>query len=320
MPGSSEAQHPSITFLVFAHRNARQVGRLVRRLRGDLPGCEVVVRQDHRSLDARPELPFDLGRVHLRDDGAPTDWGDWSIVTTVMDTLAWSLAHLDSDWIICLSGQDYPIGHLRGLEAMLGSSSLDGFLSCWPVEDFPFWNPLEKIHRYHHRFYVIPDPVVVQRQVLRAIRVGNWLMRSPDHFLFQGFPRGLPARVGVRCRTTPFTTGHRCLVGRQWWALRRPTAEWLLSEYRRDRRLTNHFRRTLVPDESYFHTVLGNRTDLRLGDDLHHQDWERDERPHTFRAEDLAVITASGKFFVRKVDIDVDPALLDLLDALADAS
>lgn len=319
MPGSSEAPRPSISFLVFAHRNPKQVGRLAGRIRSDLPDCDVVVRQDRRTLDSADDLPFDLGRVHLRDDGAPTDWGDWSIVTTVMDTLAWSLERLTADWIVCLSGQDYPIVHLGLLEEMLGSSALDGYVSCSPVEDFPFWTPLEKAHRYHHRFSVLPDAVFVHRQVLRAIRVGNWLMRSPDYFLFQGFPRGLPARVGVRRRATPFTADFRCLVGRQWWTLRRATAEWLLEEYRRDRRLREYYRRTLVPDESYFHTVLGNRPDLRLGHDLHHQNWERAERPHTFRAEDFAEVVGSGKFFVRKVDMDVDPTLLDLLDDHAGA-
>lgn len=296
------------------------MGRLAARLRADLPNCDVVVRQDRRTLDASTDLPFELGRVHLRDDGAPTDWGDWSIVTTVMDTLAWTLEHLRADWIVCLSGQDYPIAHLGRLEEMLRRSDLDGYVSCWPVEDFPYWTPLEKRHRYHHRFYVIPDPLIVQRQVLRAIRVGNWLMRSPDHFLFQGFPRGLPPRIGIRRRTTPFTTAYRCLVGRQWWTLRRATAASLLEEYRRDRRLRDYYRRTLVPDESYFHTVLGNRPDLRFGSDLHYQNWERAERPYTFRREDLPEIVESGKVFVRKVDIDVDPALLDILDDRARTS
>ena len=270
-------------------------------------------------------LTSDLRAVHLRDDGHRTDWGDWSIVETVMETLAWSLAHLASDWYVCLSGQDYPIGHLGRLRATLSASDCDGYLSCWPVEDYPFWNPSEKIHRYYHRYYVIPNhlgPVslrapIVQRQVLRAIRLGNWFVRSPDHFLFQGFPRGLPARVGVRCRQTPFSSDYRCLVGCQWWALRRPAAELLLDAYRRDRRVRGHFRRTLVPDEAYFHTVLGNRTDIRLGPDLHHQDWTREEQPHTFRSADLDEILRSGKFFVRKVDRDVDARLLDLLDRQA---
>ena len=322
MPGSTRTQHPSITFLVFAHRNGDQVARLLRRLRADLPDAAIVLRPDSRTLDMSAVLASDPGQVHLHDDGKRTDWGDWSIVETVMDTLAWSLAHLDSEWTVCLSGQDYPVGHLGRLQAMLGASDLDGYLSCWPVEDYPYWNPFEKIHRYHHRYYVIPNHIgplslrapIVQRQVLRAIRVGNWVARSPDHFLFQGFPRGLPARVGVRRLRTPFTDEYRCLVGRQWWALRRPTAELLLDRYRHDRRVRDHFRRTLVPDESYFHTVLGNRSDVHLGDDLHHQDWTREERPHTFRSAELEEIVQSGKYFVRKVDTDVDARLLDLLD------
>ena len=312
---------PSIAFLVLAHRNGPQVARLVRRLRTDVPDSSVVVRQDHRTLDVSNLLPYDLGHVYLRDDGGPSEWGDWSLVETAMEALTWINTRLPYDWVVCLSGQDYPTQHLSQLQELLATTDADGFLDCQPLD-----RPLDiKWLRYHYRWCQLPHPggrlsvrYWLDPKLWQLVTAANSLVGEPAPFALWGYPRGLPTRFGVRRRHTPFSVQYPCWTGSAWWTLRRSTAEYLVHEYRTNPFLTKYYRRCVLPEESYFHTVLRNRPGVRLGHDLHYVEWNREEsQPYVFGSEDLDDIVRSGKPFVRKVDSSVDVDLLDLLDQRA---
>jgi hypothetical protein len=81
-----------------------------------------------------------------------------------------------------------------------------------------------------------------------------------------------------------------------------------------------YFRRTLIPDEGFFTSLLANDRELRLCNDVRRFiKW-----PAAVGAASVAVITKdevgaaiqSGAPFALKLDIRVDPEALDIIDSL----
>ena len=75
-------------------------------------------------------------------------------------------------------------------------------------------------------------------------------------------------------------------------------------------------------DEAFFNSILANATALRIEVDdnlrylrLDDADWAH---PTTLTSDDATRVLGSGKHFARKLDLDVDERLFDLIDASVD--
>jgi hypothetical protein len=78
-----------------------------------------------------------------------------------------------------------------------------------------------------------------------------------------------------------------------------------------------HYRSTVIPDESFFQSVLAANPELELCDrNLQYDRWPTGAEPHpsVLRGEDFDRLVASGAHFARKFDLDVDAGILDRLD------
>jgi hypothetical protein len=77
-----------------------------------------------------------------------------------------------------------------------------------------------------------------------------------------------------------------------------------------------HYRRTVLPTESFPHTVLHAEPSLRLSSDTRRfTSWpSRSAHPALLRVADLDRILSSGADFARKFDPTIDPIVMDELD------
>jgi hypothetical protein len=119
--------------------------------------------------------------------------------------------------------------------------------------------------------------------------------------------------LGRRC-ATPFSPAAPCRRGSDWVTLSRRAVEVVAGA---GPEWVRHYRRTLVPTESFPHTLLHAAPGLRLsGDTRRFSAWEpHAHRPATLGLADLDRIRASGADFARKFDVTADAAVLDALDA-----
>ncbi|HEY7946227.1 MAG TPA: beta-1,6-N-acetylglucosaminyltransferase, partial [Acidimicrobiales bacterium] len=123
-------------------------------------------------------------------------------------------------------------------------------------------------------------------------------------------------RLGT-VRRTPFVDGWRCYKGSQWMALSRPAVRSVLEVMERRPELARYYATTLVPDESFFQTILRNQADLRGCDArLSFTRWSGSgaAHPKVLRSADVDAALASGCAFARKFDADIDDGALDALD------
>lgn len=101
-----------LTYVAMSYRDFEIVQRLAERIREVSPSANVVVRHDvrHGDLD-RSTL---AGAVY-RPSAARLLWGHWSMVEAQVAEMRWVRERLDPDWLVFISGQDFPVGQLAVL-------------------------------------------------------------------------------------------------------------------------------------------------------------------------------------------------------------
>jgi hypothetical protein len=284
--GSSAAV--TVAYLVISHRNPAQVRRLVGAL-GE-GGGEVFVRHDER----RSRLDADLPARRIEDD-IEVEWGQSSHLEMLLNALARVREESDPDWLVVVSGQDYPLRPLAEIEARLERASDDAYLgNPWRLDDSQ--GEFFRRYAYWHT------------------RVPAFTPRPPRRLEGLVYRRDLPTSqrpmLGIRRRPgIPFA----CWVSSDWPILNRRALEAVL---RPRPRLMRHYRRCFAASESYFATILENEPGLELsGDDRRFVRFAAGApSPDLLTSADLGALLASGAHFARKFDSEVDAEVLDSLD------
>jgi hypothetical protein len=291
-----------LAYLVVSHRNPRQVLRLVGALT-EGPAAHVFVRHDQRqSRLAAADVEQAGGR--LIDDGLPVEWGAWSQLHMLLASLERVAGELDPDWLMLLSGQDYPLRPLAQIEQRLASTGHDAYLrDSWQLQTHGLPPPPADEFFLRYAYFHLPAPAL------------RWFPRRLRRAVYY---RDRPRRLGIRLPRLPFGEDLRCWVSSDWPTLDRRALQSVLTTKREERRLMRHYRRTVAPAESFFATALMNDPALRVADD--------DRRfvrfrpgapsPDVLTSTDLAELQSSGADFARKFDTGVDARVLDLLDEL----
>lgn len=301
----------SCCYLVQSHCDPDQVLRLVGTIKRSSPGAQVLVVHDGRTvvLDPRPFRELPDVEVIVRYDRV--ERGEWSVLSPLLSGLRELMENprWTFDWLVYLSGQDYPVRPLADLEAELASTSYHGFLSWWDVHGKAIpWKPRQGQSRYYAQYRRFPEGT---RGLWRAVRFLGKVSPLRFHFTYGPF-------VGWQPRHTPFESPVRCYGGWQWWTLSRPCVEHLWQAISSEDPLVQWFRRTVAPCEAMVQTVLVNSGKFELcPDNRRYVDFgeSRDGRPRTLERDDLPRIAAGRFDFARKFEMARDPGLLDLIDA-----
>lgn len=310
-----------VAYLVCSHTNPGQVTRLVTLLSDGERGSQVVVHHDEPGRHLDRDALKHLTGVHFLDSRGDIEWGSFSLVEVVLRGMRWVLDNLDFDWLVLLSGQDYPIQSLPAIEDFLGSTPFDGFISGSEIETLKPRSAREALRRYYYRYYRVPAPRRIVENRLRRRATGKSTGGDGSKNLFpvavKAVPDGTALYLGFRRLHTPFTSGFRCYRGGFWFSLSTKcvaAVDRFVSEHPA---YVRHYRRTRIPDESFVNTILLNDATLDLSsNDYRFVRFPTEGGPHpdTLTIRDLEPLLASGKHFARKFDVTVDSAVLDAID------
>ncbi|HEY5025191.1 MAG TPA: beta-1,6-N-acetylglucosaminyltransferase [Acidimicrobiales bacterium] len=314
-----------VAYLITSYRPPRQLLRLLDTLRRAQPESPIVVHHDRFRSSWDPGLVASVGGVDVLTSERPVSWGDFSIVDVTWKSLSWMVGHLDFDWVVLLSEQDYPIAPLDTLEATLAASGVDAFVEAKVVdriEDADLRMDCDR--RYNYRYAPLPRPGLMARLPPRARRpiadAANYtnfvLYKLQRKVTVYRYPDPLPMRLGIRPKHSPFSDSFPCWYGSQWMALSRHAAE-AVDRFTSDHSdYVRHYSRTVIPDESATATIVCNDPNLRVRDQhLHYVRFSvNDGHPDVFGLDDVDELVTTGRFFARKFDVDVDSGVLDALD------
>jgi hypothetical protein len=311
-----------VCYLILSHREPAQVARLVRVLVEGSPDCQVVVHHDQASSRLeRAALPPDE-RVSLVAFRRGIGWGGWEIVDVLLRCLEWTRARLEFDWLVVISGQDYPALAPAKIDDFLARAPVDAYVHAGLVSPRPAigWRPSTEgwtTRRYHYRYRTLPWVRASPRGKLgRAFRTGALRLTAIQPWLAVAPYPDDTVHLGVRRRRTPFDANRPCLKGSQWFTASRKAVDRLIAGGARDDALVDHYRGCVLPDESFVQTVLHNDSSLRVcNDDLRFTRWQPgSSHPDVLGVRDVDAVLASGMLFARKFDMGLEPSALDEID------
>jgi hypothetical protein len=199
---------------------------------------------------------------------------------------------LPFDYVILLTGQDYPIKTNQHIEEFFSRNEGRSFMEHFPLpSDGWAGGGMDRIESWH-------------------VRLGGTHLRIP------GAARGTLRRL---------PPGLRPFGGSSYWCLSRECIEYVETFLSRTPSYTRFFKYVNVPDEHFFHTILLNSPlkDTIVNDDLHYLEWRDPDvagGPAVLGKNDYDKIMSAGDLFARKFDMTTDSELLDMIDAaIADA-
>lgn len=300
-----------ILYLIASHSNPDQVVRLVKKLKTGNPESQVLIHHDQSKSSLSPTSFEQINNVHILEDYVPVGWGDFSMVEMELRCINWLIDNsVTFDWLIFLSGQDYPLQPISQIEQFLQNTEYDGFMEYFPVQEPPetawHWGKDLGIERYFFRYYKLPASL--KTIVYKLYRVVNW---QPLVRIRAG---KFGAKIAIRCFSTPFTPEFQCYAGSQWHTLSYGCIEYIHQFVQRNPAFVEHYRNTLIPDESFIQSILLNQSMLKLfNDNKRYISWTP-PYPAIMGVQDFESMITSGKHFARKFDDKVDAKVIDMLD------
>jgi len=288
-----------IAYLLLGHHQPALVAQTVRYLTRD-PHARVFIHID-RKIDIAPfRRGVQSSRAVFIRDRVTVQWGGWSIVAATINLLrAATTAGVPFDYFQLLSDSCFPIKSTAFIQQKLRPRVLNFITineALTNASPFYWW-----IAQYH-----CAD--LLPLNTFERYRVANWL-----RILFSKVvPRRLPPRI------TPYK-------GWQWWCLNAACVQYMLQFIDENPSFVRFYRRTRIPDEMFFHTIVVNSPFVGTlcpgfsegsitGN--HYVAWESG-RPVELREEHLDVLLATNACFARKFhEAGSAPLLAALIRAL----
>ncbi len=304
-----------IGYCIGAYVRPGQTARLVRRLLHDDPAGQVVLHFDQR------QASFDPGevagpRVTLVPE-RPVHWGGFDQVQLSIDMMRIATEQLHCSYVVMLSGQDYPLCHVGGLEGEL--AHFDVWAEIRPlVRDGEVMWP-EAMRRYSYRWWCLSEPgrllLALDYHVAAKIPGVHWSTRAPPLPRVVHYHQRGQLWWGARLRAG---LGLPIYTGSSWTSLSARAVATVLSA---PGPVMSFFRHVPVADEACFHTILGNAAGLTLAPgNARFIKWDHNDSPEILTSSDLEAMFASGAHFARKFDDEVDATILDRLDERLDST
>lgn len=299
-----------LAYLVFVHKNPAQLVRLLKRLY-----CQGSTFYVH--VDAKADLNlFRSAASQLSVDNViwltkrkAISWGNFSLSEAYLNGFQTILQQRpEPDFIITISGQDYPIATNESIHNWL-NHHIDQTVLDHSIITGDSPHITERVEQYYlsvnrHRslIYPCPNPDKLKKRLFnKALRLSG---------LFS-LPRRMPL-------------DHQLYFGTNWFQLKPLTARYLINFARSNPSYLKFFRSTYVPEEIFFHTILLNAADsIRntiCAERITFMQWDRPTGSYTLpiSISELPNMISSNKLFARKFDAQHDGDVLDRLDQYLD--
>jgi hypothetical protein len=321
MVGPTARTKANVVYFLQTHTKPAQIARLVQVITEGSPDATVLISHD----EAGPALDVGrlraLGNVHVFLERG--GYGDFSHVDRYLAAVDWLDANkVDYDWLENLTAQDYPLRPIAEIEDALATADTDGFLQYSPVfpervpsgadqgtPGYTLVRPVDAAMRYDYRHWRLGKPTPTKKHFMHPLMVLNLV--QPWVRVFNSY-----ASVGIRRRTV-FGPGFYCYGGSFFCTLRAECARYIRDYARANPETVAFFRGTAAPEEVFLHSVLVNSGQFNLTPDYkRYIDWTgcTHTYPRTLGIEDLRAMLASDAHWARKLDLDKDARLFDLLD------
>lgn len=295
----------NLAYIITVHKNPDQLVRLIERL--DTEGASFFVHVDKRT-DVRTYRCMVEGLRHrsnvyfLKKRFKCHYMTLFSAVQAVIEGIRELLEQgIAFDYLIYLTGQDYPIKTNDQIKTALKNANGCSYLSHLPL-------PYEGTHPAGGRI------------IQNASRIECWHWHLFGHYVRLPLRSNAPLSRAVNLfipKQRRFPRNFKPYGGWAYWCLARQHVKYVHNFIKLHPSFVRFFRFVKSADEICFQTILLNSLfkDRIINDDLRYVDWSTaDCHPKLLRQDDLGKLIESPKLFARKFDSHVDAQVLDLID------
>jgi hypothetical protein len=295
----------NVAYLILAHADPNHLSRLIAALREDWTCFYVHIDKKARMRDFG--LPRTLPQTRFIEQRVDACWGGFSLVQATLNLMA--AARRDKptpERYVLLSGADYPIRSNVAFRSFLEASDRE-FISLLNMPTGDGRKSLVRLERLHFegsRSRPMPKRV---------------FLTQTNRLLEKIYKRNYRRVLGDM----------RPYASSQWWVLSRDAVDYILEFVRENRRLVRFYKHSVIPDEMFFHTILGNSPfGAKAARNLTYADWPKgfSRNPVPLTAEHVERFTDPNFllddvegigpcFFARKFS-SWDRDLLDRVDAI----
>ncbi|PSF38654.1 core-2/I-branching enzyme [Aphanothece hegewaldii CCALA 016] len=299
-----------VCYFIQSHKNPEQVIRLVTTIKKSSPDCHIIISHDFSSSYLEQNVLTDFTNIYIIRRNKPARRGDSSILDICLQTIDYIFEHqIEFDWLISLSGQDYPIQPVYKFEDFLKKTQDDCFLNYYDARDYK--NPINKrqdsIKRYTSQYISLPYWCKPFLNQLSKIEKFIPFLRVQSFF----------SMLGIKAWSTPFNDDFIAYSGYYWFTLSKECVIYFRNFIKTHPKLLKYYQRTLAPEESMIATVLVNSGKFKVADNtLQYVDFPKNLRGFAanIQAKDLSRLVQQNYFFARKFALEQDPEIFDLID------
>ena len=303
-----------VVYFIQSHKNPVQISRLVGVIKQSSSNSLVLISHDFNccQLDLS-DLKQQFSGIEVIKRNKSARRGDNSVLEIYLDAINWLYEHdYNFDWLICLSGQDYPIQPISQIEAFLAQTEYDAFMEYWDVLSQKSPWGIEAGHkRFYSQYISLPD---WSKWWLRKLsRIEPFIPSLKVQWRF--------ASIGWGASLVPFTDTFKCYGNWYWNTLSRQCIDFLKNYLEENPQFLEYYRKTLAPEESLIATVLVNSQQFNIKNDcLRYLDFPSQlfGYAQSLTVDHYEELARSDCHFARKFDSESDDKILDLIDELLD--
>lgn len=299
-----------LVFFLQTHKNENQILKLVQALQNSHSTEHfILIDHDYTATNLNPDIFSRMPNVHILKSKEKRYRGDFSLIDPYFRAIKYLFEkHIDYDWLIYISGQDYPLICIDEMEAFLEDTSYEGFIKFY--EASTRWKENNQ-KRYLNQYLRIPENLswMLKPLLVRKARIEKYtpIKLYPNY----GAVIGLPAKA------TPFSKDFKLYRGYQWHTLSKSCVDYIRIFVEESPRTIKYFKRTIAPDEAIIQTILVNAKKFNLCND--HKRFftfqgSQGGHPRNLTLEDFREISGKGYHFARKFDEDLHPGVLEIID------
>lgn len=279
-----------IAYIILAHKNSPQIGCLLETLQGE--NVSIFLHLDLLAGNKfYEEALIDFAGIKNLTfiKRFATNWGGFGLVQATLEAIRQIRQKNEFDYMILLSGQDYPIKSKEELIEFLTANLGYSFMEYYPFPH-PLWKDNGGYDRINKWYFSFPMKRTWLSTKIRygMYRLMNWL--KPDRRFPEGFiPYG----------------------GAQWWCLYKDCIQYIDDFVKTHKSFVRFFRTVRIPDEIFFHTILLNSPLSKkiINRKLTYVDWNCSPGPKVLEKSDLEKLQKSNNFFARKFDLLKNPQI-----------
>ena len=309
-------------YLITSHTQPTQVIRLIHTIRELSPDSYIAIHHDQSKSILLEDDMATIKNVYLIPDPVKVEWGGISQVDGFLHSIQWISSKISFDWLVLISGQDYPISSLSQFETDISTSFFDGYFRYFPAlgGGGNGWPKNTGKKRYYfkyfsfsHFLYYYRIPTLIQYIITKAL---NLINKSTILNIIIAAKKN-KNKIGIKRITTPFNDRFICYGGWDWFTLNKKCINKILSVAADNYSLLNYYKNTHLPSESFVHTILNNDCELNISNTpLRYVHWtgKHSSSPSIICSKNYETVISTKMPFSRKFDITIDSEVLDKID------